>query len=217
MKTKLSVNLNKIALIRNARDDGNPSPVEFGEIALQAGAAGLTVHPRPDQRHIRATDVAPLADLVKRYPQAEYNIEGNPFHNLMDHVLTVRPNQATFVPDSEGQKTSDHGFDLNRDGERLLPLIKAAKDAGVRVSLFMDPVAENMAKAKALGADRVELYTEGYAKADGTEEEAGILATYAAGVVFNLIHGISTFIFLYLMANPLSKKIKRILVKYENI
>ena len=180
MKTKLSVNLNKIALIRNSRDDGNPSPVEFGEIALKAGAAGLTVHPRPDQRHIRATDVAPLSDLVKHYPDAEYNIEGNPFHNLMDHVLTVRPNQATFVPDSEGQKTSDHGFDLDRDGERLLPLIKAAKDAGVRVSLFMDPVAENMAKAKALGADRVELYTEGYAKAYGTDEQAGILATYAA-------------------------------------
>ena len=154
--------------------------MEFGEIALKAGAAGLTVHPRPDQRHIRATDVAPLSDLVKHYPDAEYNIEGNPFHNLMDHVLTVRPNQATFVPDSEGQKTSDHGFDLDRDGERLLPLIKAAKDAGVRVSLFMDPVAENMAKAKALGADRVELYTEGYAKAYGTDEEVGILATYAA-------------------------------------
>ena len=180
MKTKLSVNLNKIALIRNARDDGNPSPVEFGEIALKAGAAGLTVHPRPDQRHIRATDVAPLSDLVKLYPHAEYNIEGNPFHNLMDHVLEVRPDQATFVPDSEGQKTSDHGFDLDRDGERLLPLIKAAKEAGVRVSLFMDPIPENMAKAKALGADRVELYTEGYAKAYGTDEEEGILATYAA-------------------------------------
>lgn len=179
MKTKLSVNLNKIALIRNARDDGNPSPVEFGEIALMAGAAGLTVHPRPDQRHIRATDVAPLSELVKLYAGKEYNIEGNPFHNLMDHVLTVRPDQATFVPDGEGQKTSDHGFDLDRDGERLLPLIKAAKQAGVRVSLFMDPVAVNMAKAKALGADRVELYTEGYAKAFGTEAETEMLAMYA--------------------------------------
>lgn len=180
MKTKLSVNLNKIALIRNARDDGNPSPCEFGRIALENGAAGLTIHPRPDQRHIRSSDVAPLSEVVKSFPGAEYNIEGNPFHNLMDHVLAVCPDQATFVPDQEGQKTSDHGFNLDVDGQRVKPLIDKAKAAGVRVSLFLDPVAEEMPKAKALGADRVELYTEGYAKAFGTEKQAKVLAQYAA-------------------------------------
>ncbi len=180
MKTKLSVNLNKIALIRNARDDGNPSPCEFGRIALENGAAGLTVHPRPDQRHIRASDVAPLAEVVKAFPGAEYNIEGNPFHNLMDHVLATRPHQATFVPDQEGQKTSDHGFNLDVDGERVKPLIEKAKAAGVRVSLFLDPEPSEMVKAKALGADRVELYTEGYAKAYGTADEEKVLARYAA-------------------------------------
>ena len=179
-KTNLSVNLNKIALVRNARDDGNPSPLEFGKIALEAGAAGLTVHPRPDERHIRAGDVAPLAQLVKAYPGREFNIEGNPFHNLMEHVCAVKPDQATFVPDSSDQKTSDHGFDLDRDGERLRPLIAQAKALGVRVSLFMDPIPENMAKAKALGADRVELYTEGYAKKFGTDQQKACLAQYAA-------------------------------------
>lgn len=180
MKTKLSVNLNKIALIRNARDDGNPSPCEFGRIALKNGAAGLTIHPRPDQRHIRSSDVAPLAEVVRSFPGAEYNIEGNPFHNLMDHVLAVRPDQATFVPDQEGQKTSDHGFNLDVDGLRVKPHIDKAKAAGVRVSLFLDPVPEEMAKAKELGADRVELYTEGYAKAFGTEKQEQVLAQYAA-------------------------------------
>lgn len=179
MRTKLSVNLNKIALIRNARDDGNPSPCEFGRIALENGAAGLTVHPRPDQRHIRASDVQPLAELVKQFPGAEFNIEGNPFHNLMGHVLSVLPDQATFVPDKEGQKTSDHGFSLDEDGERVRPLIAQAKQAGVRVSLFLDPIASEMKKAKALGADRIELYTEGYAKAFGTPMQSEVLKKYA--------------------------------------
>lgn len=180
LKTNLSVNLNKIALIRNSRDDGNPSPVQFGRIALEAGAAGLTVHPRPDERHIRHDDVAPLAQLVKSFPGREFNIEGNPFHNLMQHVREVRPDQVTFVPDSTDQKTSDHGFDLDKDGERLRPLIAEAKALGVRVSLFMDPIAENMAKAKELGADRVELYTEGYAKKFATHEQEACLVEYAA-------------------------------------
>ena len=121
-----------------------------------------------------------MAEVVRSFPGAEYNIEGNPFHNLMDHVLAVRPDQATFVPDQEGQKTSDHGFNLDVDGQRVKPLIDKAKAAGVRVSLFLDPVPEEMPKAKKLGADRVELYTEGYAKAFGTEKQAQVLAQYAA-------------------------------------
>lgn len=181
MAAKLSVNLNKIALLRNSREGNWPDPVFFGRIALEAGAAGLTVHPRPDERHVRAADVAPLGELVSRWPGREYNIEGNPFHNLMDHVRAVRPHQATFVPDSEGQLTSDHGFALWDEEvcRSLRPLIKEAKDLGVRVSLFMDPVPEWMAKAAELGADRIELYTEGWAKAFGTPNEDEVLEAYS--------------------------------------
>lgn len=178
MLTKLSVNLNKIALIRNSRDGNTPSPVRFGKIALAAGAAGLTVHPRPDERHIRASDVPQLAALLKKWPHREFNIEGNPLMNLMEHVLSVLPDQTTFVPDSENQKTSDHGYDLAKDGSRIEPLIAKAKNAGVRVSLFMDPVAENMHLAREVGADRVELYTEAYAAAYGTAQQEEVLARY---------------------------------------
>lgn len=178
MLTKLSVNLNKVALIRNSRDGNTPNPVLFGAICLKAGAAGLTVHPRPDERHIRHDDVPALAKLIKTWPGREFNIEGNPFMNLMDHIRESRPHQATFVPDSEEQKTSDHGFDLRKDGERLLPLIEECHRLGVRVSLFMDPVAEDMHLAKELGADRVELYTEAYAASCGTYAKEEVLARY---------------------------------------
>ena len=128
MSTSLSVNLNKIALVRNSRplSLNLPNLDSLAEVCLAAGAHGLTVHPRPDERHIRADDVAPLAQLIRRWPGREYNIEGNPFHNLMDHVQAVRPHQATFVPDAMGQVTSDHGWDLQVDGPRLKPLIDKA-------------------------------------------------------------------------------------------
>jgi pyridoxine 5-phosphate synthase len=170
-KTSLSVNVNLVAQIRNRRNLAYPSVTRAAEICLRAGAAGITVHPRPDERHIRASDVPALAELLKAWPGREYNIEGNPFHNLMDHVRQIRPHQCTFVPDAEGQATSDHGFDLVKDGERLRPLITEAKALGVRVSLFMDAEPAAMATAKALGADRVELYTEPYAAAWGTPSE----------------------------------------------
>jgi pyridoxine 5-phosphate synthase len=138
------------------------------------------VHPRPDERHIRAADVAEIGVLLRdEWPQAEYNIEGNPFHNLMRFVREQRPQQCTFVPDSEGQFTSDHGFDLHADGERLKPLIEQAHALGVRVSLFMDPLPEAMALARAVGADRVELYTEPYAAAHGTAAQEAQLQRYA--------------------------------------
>ena len=121
MLTKLSVNLNKIALIRNSRDGNTPSVTLFGAVALKAGAAGLTVHPRPDERHIRHDDVPALSKLLKNWPGREFNIEGNPFMNLMEHVRAVHPDQVTFVPDSESQKTSDHGFNLIEQGEKLRP------------------------------------------------------------------------------------------------
>ncbi len=178
--TALSVNVNKVALLRNARHLGIPSVLKAATLALQAGANGITVHPRPDERHIRASDVSELATVLKDWPQAEYNIEGNPFHNLMGFVQSLRPQQATFVPDSEGQSTSDHGFDLAVDGERLRPLIAQCRALGVRVSLFMDPEPAAMAQAAALGAQRVELYTEPYAAAHGTPQQAVVLERYAA-------------------------------------
>ena len=177
--TALSVNVNKVALVRNTRHLGIPSVERAATLCLQAGAQGITVHPRPDERHIRADDVYTLAKLLKAWPQAEFNIEGNPFHNLMDFVRDVRPQQCTFVPDAEGQFTSDHGWDLKADGERVKPLIAEAKALGVRVSLFMDPVPEAMALAKAAGADRVELYTEPYAAAWGTPRQDEVLARFA--------------------------------------
>jgi pyridoxine 5-phosphate synthase len=174
-RTALSVNLNKVALLRNTRALEIPSVTRAATIALEAGAAGITVHPRPDARHIRPADVRDLADLLLDWPTAEYNIEGNPFHNLMDFVRAVRPDQCTFVPDDIAQPTSDHGWDLAVDGARLRPLIDEAHDLGVRVSLFMDPDADAMAGAAAIGADRVELYTEPYARAHGSGHLRAVL------------------------------------------
>ena len=179
-RTALSVNVNRVALLRNSRPVGLPNVVHLSSLALEAGADGLTVHPRPDARHITTQDVRDLAQLMQRWPQAEYNLEGNPFHNLMDLVREVRPHQATFVPDSVEQATSDHGWDLERDGERLRPLIDELHALGVRVSLFMDPDPAAMAQTRAVGADRVELYTEAYARSHGTDAQAALLQRYAA-------------------------------------
>lgn len=176
--TALSVNLNKIALVRNSRHLGIPSVVKLGTQCLEAGAHGLTVHPRPDARHIRADDVSDLALLLRGWPDREFNIEGNPFQNLMPFVRAIRPHQVTFVPDGEGQLTSDHGWDLATEGARLRPLIDEAHELGVRVSLFMDPVTGPMKDARLLGADRVELYTESYARAFGTSQQAAVLAAF---------------------------------------
>lgn len=198
--TALSVNLNKVALLRNQRTLTIPSVTRAAILVLEAGAHGITVHPRPDERHIRTQDVHDLAALLKaEWPGAEYNIEGNPFHNLMPLVRAVRPHQVTFVPDAVGQSTSDHGWDLAADGARLQPLIDEAHALGVRVSLFMDPHPDAMAKAAALGAERVELYTEAYARAHGGPEHAVVLARYveagaaarAAGLALNAGHDLN--------------------------
>ncbi len=198
--TALSVNLNKVALVRNTRALGIPSVLFAAATCLDAGARGITVHPRPDARHIRAQDVHELSALIAReWPGVEFNIEGNPFHNLMDFVRELRPHQATFVPDSEDQATSDHGWTFPDDAVRLRPLIAEAKALGVRVSLFMDPEPEMMAAARAVGADRVELYTEGYAASCGTSRAAAVLALYTeaaraaqvAGLEVNAGHDLS--------------------------
>jgi pyridoxine 5-phosphate synthase len=177
--TRLSVNLNKVALLRNTRPLGIPSVIRCAEIAIEAGAHGITVHPRPDGRHIRTDDVYELAALLKSTPHVEFNIEGNPFENALDLVREVRPHQFTLVPDDPGAFTSDHGWDLARDGGRLVSVIREVKALGVRVSLFMDPTPEVMREAAKTGADRVELYTEPYAKAFGTSEETVQLERYA--------------------------------------
>jgi pyridoxine 5-phosphate synthase len=198
-RTALSVNLNKVALLRNTRHLDVPSVTHAAGLVLEAGARGITVHPRPDERHIRADDVAALHALLARWPQVEFNIEGNPFHNLMGFVRDVRPHQATFVPDAEGQFTSDHGWDMAADAERLRPVIAEARACGARVSLFMDPVPEQMALVRAAGADRVEHYTEGYARAHGTPEQDAVLARYvraaeaalAAGLGVNAGHDLN--------------------------
>jgi pyridoxine 5-phosphate synthase len=171
----LSVNLNKIALIRNSRDTTSPSVTEHARMCIAAGADGITVHPRPDQRHIRASDCIDLAAMLT----VELNIEGNPmagprrsdragvgdYPGFMELVKEIRPAQCTLVPDGDNQLTSDHGFDLKRDGERVAPLVAELRALGIRTSLFMDPDPQQIRLAAQLGADRIELYTESYARA----------------------------------------------------
>lgn len=171
-RTALSVNLNKIALIRNSRAGNYPDLISHAEVCIAAGADGLTVHPRPDQRHIRPDDVYALSELVCKNGTIEFNIEGNPyaeslgsFPGFIKLVRETRPHQCTLVPDSNDQLTSDHGFDLRKSGAQLRPLIKELQDLGVRVSLFMDPDIEQISLAKDIGADRIELYTGPYAEA----------------------------------------------------
>ena len=178
-RTHLSVNLNKVALIRNTRHLGIPSLIRAANQCLEAGASGITLHPRPDERHIRAHDVADIAAMMKDWPAKELNIEGNPLQNLMGFVRKYQPHQATFVPDSEGQFTSDHGWSPEHDSTKLRPLIAEAKALGVRVSLFMDAEASSMAWAKSVGADRVELYTEPYAAAWGSAQQSAQLKRFA--------------------------------------
>jgi pyridoxine 5-phosphate synthase len=177
--TRLSVNLNKIALLRNTRHLGIPSVTRAATIVLDAGANGITVHPRPDGRHIRAADVQELASLLRNRPGTEFNIEGNPHHGLLDFARAVRPQQCTLVPDDPAAFTSDHGWDVRRDGESIKSVIAGLKALGIRVSLFMDPLPAMMMAVQALGADRVELYTEPYAAGFGGPDEAKVVARYA--------------------------------------
>ena len=182
-KTALSVNVNKVALLRNTRHLGLPDVVRAARLCLEAGANGITVHPRPDERHIRSADVFGIATMMKDWPDREFNIEGNPCQNLMGfvHDLSARClplHQCTFVPDSEDQFTSDHGWSFPQDAEKLKPLIDQVHARGVRVSLFMDPIPEAMAAAKAVGADRVEFYTESYASAWSTPQKSEALSRF---------------------------------------
>jgi pyridoxine 5-phosphate synthase len=165
MPTKLSVNLNAIAMLRNRRDLPWPSVESLGRIALTAGAAGLTVHPRPDQRHIRFSDLPVIRALIDdEFPDAEFNIEGYPSEDFLALCEGIEPEQVTLVPDDPSQATSDHGFDFRSTGEMLKPIVARLKKAGMRVSLFADGDGdvEAVKLAKATGADRIELYTGPY-------------------------------------------------------
>lgn len=169
IKTKLSVNLNKVALLRNQRDVGYPDVIDHAKMILKAGAEGLTVHPRPDERHIRRSDIPEIAKFLAEWSKTnsqkvEFNVEGYPSDDFIKLVLGHDCDQVTLVPDAPGQRTSDHGWDIPQHKEMLKNIIKALKDKNRRVALFIDPVPEIAREAAQVGADRIELYTGPYAE-----------------------------------------------------
>ncbi|EJF81013.1 pyridoxine 5'-phosphate synthase [Bartonella doshiae] len=171
MAVKLSVNLNAVAVLRNRRNLPWPSITNIGHIALAAGAAGLTVHPRPDERHIRFSDLPDIHRLINStFPSAEFNIEGYPSEQFLD-VAEKYADQITLVPDDPAQSTSDHGWDFVHDMQFLAPIVKRLKEKKIRVSLFADPIVSSLDIAKAIGADRVEFYTGPYGGAFNDKEK----------------------------------------------
>lgn len=210
----LSVNLNKVAMLRNARPLAIPSVVKMGEISIAAGAQGLTVHPRPDERHIRRTDVYDLAKLLKEHPTVEFNIEGNPFESpFMEIIREVRPDQCTLVPDDPDQNTSDHGWNVPENAARLKEIIGELNELGCRVSLFMDPDVEQIKQVPPLGCSRIELYTEPYATAyrEGKGDESFEIYRKAAECAQSLGIGVNGGHDLNLENLPLFKKIPNLL------
>jgi pyridoxine 5-phosphate synthase len=201
MTASLSVNLNAIAMLRNRRDLPWPSVIGIGRIALAAGASGLTVHPRPDERHIRFSDLPEIRALIDdEFPEAEFNIEGYPTSEFLELVAKNEPEQVTLVPDDPAQSTSDHGWDLKRHAEFLKPIVRNLKNQGIRVSLFVDPDAEAPLAARELGADRIELYTGPYGSmyddANGASIELKKLGATAsaaakAGIAVNAGHDLT--------------------------
>ncbi|GAB1582420.1 pyridoxine 5'-phosphate synthase [Phyllobacterium phragmitis] len=201
MTAKLSVNLNAVAMLRNRRDLPWPSVTGMGRIALDAGAAGLTVHPRPDQRHIRFSDLGEIRALIDdEFPGAEFNIEGFPTEHFLELVEKYEPEQVTLVPDDPTQSTSDHGWDFETKADFLTPIVARLKKRAIRVSLFADPDPKGLAAAKATGADRIELYTgpygATYASAKAAAEElrklgAAADAALALGLGVNAGHDLT--------------------------
>ncbi|HTM66620.1 MAG TPA: pyridoxine 5'-phosphate synthase [Flavipsychrobacter sp.] len=172
MAAKLSVNINKVATLRNSRGGDNPNVLQVAIDCQKFGAEGITVHPRPDERHIRYSDVRAIKSIIT----TEFNIEGNPVEQkFVDLVLEVKPTQVTLVPDEPGQLTSNHGWDTVKKADYLRKIISIFKNAGMRVSIFVDPVEEIIAAAAETGTDRVELYTEAYAKNFHHNKEAAIM------------------------------------------
>lgn len=177
---KLSVNLNKFALLRNSRNIDYPNLLSVAQRAVTCGVHGITVHPRPDQRHTRYQDVYDLSAFIKELPKVEFNVEGNPVDSFLNIVCETKPDQCTLVPDSPDQLTSDHGWDVIGNKEKLVEIIKRLKSCAIRVSLFIN-AGENkqIEAAKQVGADRIELYTEPYAKAFETAQQDTVLQQFA--------------------------------------
>lgn len=178
--TLLSVNLNKVALLRNQRGKDNPNVIRAARTAIEAGAGGITVHPRPDGRHIRRHDVVDLKRLIDEVHggRVELNVEGNPTPAFMALMANMRPAQATLVPDAPDAVTSENGWELPRDAPRLAPLVGELKAMNIRVSIFMDPDARAISRVPKVEADRIELYTGPYAAAFGTAEEDAVFRRY---------------------------------------
>ncbi len=200
MSCKLSVNVNAIAFLRNRRNLPWPSVVELSRIALEAGAHGITVHPRPDERHIRRHDVTDLREMLRRdFPKAEFNIEGYPDERFLALCEIEKPDQVTLVPDDPAQSTSDHGWDFEQHHNWLSPIIERLRHNKMRVSVFIDPDESAPQFAKAVGADRVEIYTGPYGDALDfeamTREFAKVVAcgraAEAAGVGLNAGHDLT--------------------------
>jgi pyridoxine 5-phosphate synthase len=202
--TLLSVNLNKIAVLRNSRGGNEPDIATAAHTCIEAGCGGITVHPRPDMRHVTPADVRVIAGLLRG--RVEYNIEGNPFAGprgaypgLLELAREVRPNQVTLVPDGDGQITSDHGYDLTKDIETLKPIVAAFREIGCRVSVFVDAGGEGFAEAAAIGVQRIELYTGPYAEAFAEGDARKQLAAFSdtaqraqqAGLAVNAGHDLS--------------------------
>lgn len=178
--TKFSVNLNKFALLRNSRGHNNPDVMAIAARCVNRGVHGLTVHPRPDERHTRFTDVEALATFLKSRPGVEFNVEGYPTPSFLELVLRTKPDQCTLVPDEPGQLTSDHGWDAVAKAEQIRAAVQTLHRGGVRVSVFLDPVLAQVDAVKATGTDRIELYTEPYARAFGQPGQAVELSKFAA-------------------------------------
>ncbi len=194
--TALSVNVNKLALLRNSRGRNFPDVAQFAERFLELGVHGITVHPRPDERHVRFDDLPVLAGIVSNYPGREFNIEGYPSEDFLQMVIAAKPHQCTLVPDAAEQLTSDHGWNLHQHLLWLQPKVALLKQHNIRVSLFLDPDPAQAVLAAATGADRIELYTESYAAAFATPAMGRVLeqcrlttkAAVAAGLGVNAGH-----------------------------
>jgi pyridoxine 5-phosphate synthase len=197
---KLSVNINKVATLRNARGTGHPRLSDAIDMIADAGSYGITIHPREDERHIKRNDIFKVSQYLReKYPHLEFNIEGDMRPQLVEDILRVHPDQATIVPVRPGEITSDHGFNFDENTDRLVEVIGKYKNAGIRVSIFVNSVSDDMPKAKKSGTDRIEIYTGPYAQASGKDRDLEfnkikdtITAALEAGLEINAGHDLDT-------------------------
>ena len=188
--TKLSINLNKIALLRNARGMNFPKVLDFAELCVKYGTHGITVHPRPDQRHATYQDTFELAEFCQGYPDVEFNVEGYPTADFLEVVKSAKPDQCTLVPDAPNQITSDHGWNTQSENHFLRPLLAELREHGIRTSIFLDPEPSLIPSAAETGADRIELYTEEYARTYHTEDHESVFEQYRKASVMAQEHGL---------------------------